>query len=350
MEILIVDDEPMIRQGLKAMVAQLGDPITAIHLAENGEEALNRIEKRLPDVVLTDIRMPRMDGLELCRELAQRENEIPVIVISGYHDFEYAQKCLSYGVKEYILKPVNKKNLHDTLLKLIGKLQKQRAQARLSAFDFEPWIEAAEDAIWTMQDARLEEQLDTLREQIEPYGTERMLLSEFLQKLYAQLARKLQARNVALALPAWEAAAVAEPVTDEATQRVFEAFAERTRGLLKELRTRRKGKLKDPIEEAKEYIDRHLAKEVSLEEVAEQLGFNPSYFSQLFKLTTNETFVQYRIKRRMERAKQLLEQPHYRIVDISYEIGYADHAHFTKTFKKMEGCSPSEYRQKLGID
>ena len=104
---------------------------------------------------------------------------------------------------------------------------------------------------------------------------------------------------------------------------------------------KRKGKLKDPVEEAKQYIETHLAEEVSLEEVAGRIGLNASYFSQLFKQSTQETFVQYRTRRRMEKAKKLLAQPHYRITDISGEVGYADHPHFTKTFKKHTGLLPS---------
>ncbi|MNF97535.1 HTH-type transcriptional activator Btr [compost metagenome] len=119
--------------------------------------------------------------------------------------------------------------------------------------------------------------------------------------------------------------------------------------MLQDLKSKRKGKQKDPVEEAKQYMEKHLAEEVSLEEVAEFIGLNPSYFSQLFKQNTQETFVQYRTRRRMEKAKKLLQQPHWRITDISGEVGYADHPHFTKTFKKYEGCLPSEYRQRMGI-
>jgi two-component system response regulator YesN len=129
----------------------------------------------------------------------------------------------------------------------------------------------------------------------------------------------------------------------------FSSFEEHIHMLLDSLKQKRKGRAKDPMEEAKKYIETHLSREIPLEEVADQLGLNASYFSQLFKQMTGETFVQYRIRKRMDKAKKLLEQPHYRIIDISYEVGYADHPHFTKTFKKYTGLSPSEYRDKLGI-
>ncbi|WP_127587963.1 response regulator transcription factor [Paenibacillus koleovorans] len=366
MHVLIVDDEPVIRTGLKKIVSQLGPPIMTVHLAENGEDALAYIAEHSPDLVLTDIRMPRMDGLELCRRLSQLESEIPIIVISGYHDFEYAQKCLSYGVKEYVLKPVNKGKLHEVLLKQIAKLQKRRATAKLSELDVEGWLEQTVDAIWLMDEPRLIDLLAQLRQDLDGTMPESRKAAELMQRLLGQLVKQLQAKDftpqAAAAAAAGAAMAAAgagggagagadsdgdDPSDFEAA---FEAFRVQVVGMLTELRLKRKGKAKDPIEEAKEYIERNLSKEVSLEEVADMLGFNPSYFSQLFKLTTNETFVQFRIRRRMELAKRLLEQPQHRIVDISYDVGYADHAHFTKTFKKYAGCSPSEYRQKLGIE
>ncbi len=348
MDILIVDDEPMIRKGLQTMVAQLGPQITNIRLAENGEEALAQIQASRPDIVLTDIRMPKLDGLELCRQVAQMDTDMVVVVVSGYHDFEYAQKCLSYGVKEYILKPVNKKNMHEVLQKLIVKLQKQRAVERLSNFNFDPWIEQMDEAIWNVQEEALESLFASLRSETAAFNSQKRML-DLLQKLNAQLAKKLQARDIVMPVFAIQKNQEEPLVAASVSASPLEDFIGVIRAIVKELRLRRKGKHRDPIEEAKDYIEKHIAKEVSLEEVAETLGFNPSYFSQLFKQMTNETFVQYRIKRRMERAKKLLDQPHYRIIDISYEIGYADHAHFTKTFKKYEGCSPSEYRGRLGI-
>jgi two-component system response regulator YesN len=83
--------------------------------------------------------------------------------------------------------------------------------------------------------------------------------------------------------------------------------------------------------------------------VAKMTGLTPTYFSSIFKKMTNETFVQYRIKKRMERAQTLLAIPHMRIVDIAAEVGYEDYSHFTKMFKKLCGYSPSEYRSMLGI-
>ncbi|MFS0838000.1 helix-turn-helix domain-containing protein [Paenibacillus sp. 1P03SA] len=115
------------------------------------------------------------------------------------------------------------------------------------------------------------------------------------------------------------------------------------------LHQQRSGTYKNLLDEVKTYIDTHLAEEITLDEVAEMAGFTPTYFSSMFKKMTNETFVKYRIKKRMEKAQQLLAIPHIRIVDVAAKVGYEDYPHFTKMFKKTTGFSPSEYRQQLGI-
>ncbi|MEK8129843.1 response regulator [Paenibacillus filicis] len=341
--ILIADDEPMIRKGLQKLVEQAGLPIVGIRTAENGAVALQRIQEERPDFLFTDIRMPKLDGLELCRLVAEMDADIQIVVISGYSDFEYAQKCLSYGVKEYLLKPVNKKAVHHVLEKLALNKSKQSSETFVAVTKLERWADVMENAVWKLQEAELDGLLEEMRSELMGSRLKLNRLIEVLQELHALLHKRLGVRDIYLVQHELNLAAASDDA--EAWAR----FAKDMKDRLAELKTRRKGKLKDPVEEAKQYIEEHLAEEVSLEEVADFIGLNASYFSQLFKQSSQETFVQYRTRRRMEKAKKLLEQPHWRITDISGEVGYADHPHFTKTFKKYAGCLPSEYRQRMGI-
>lgn len=128
--VLVVDDEPMIRMGLTKLITQADPSVILTETAGNGIEALEAIQQARPDFIFTDIRMPKMDGLELSRQLHEHYGDITVVVVSGYGDFEYAQKCMSYGVKEYLLKPVTKSVVHHTISKLMTErkalLEKQR--------------------------------------------------------------------------------------------------------------------------------------------------------------------------------------------------------------------------------
>jgi len=341
--ILIVDDEPMIRKGLQKLVEQSELPIESLRTAENGIVALQRIQEERPDFLFTDIRMPKMDGLELCRQVAERDADIQIVVVSGYNDFEYAQKCLSYGVKEYLLKPVNIKGFQNILEKLVRHKSKVSSETFVAVTKLEQWANRMEQAVWMLQETELERLLAEIWHELSDYKLKLNRVCDVLEELHTLLQLRLNIRDVYLL---HGELALASAVSEEMA---WEQFASAVRRRLEELKAKRKGRVKDPVEESKQYIELHLAEEVSLEEVAEHIGLNPSYFSQLFKQSTQETFVQYRTRRRMEKAKKLLEQPQWRITDISGEVGYADHPHFTKTFKKYAGCLPSEYRQQMGI-
>ncbi|RTE09924.1 response regulator [Paenibacillus whitsoniae] len=341
--ILIVDDEPMIRRGLQKLVEQSELPIESLRTADNGAQAMERIQEERPDFLFTDIRMPKMDGLALCERIAEMDADIQVVVISGYGDFEYAQKCLSYGVKEYLLKPVNIKAFQQVLAKLIQNKSKISSESFVAVTMLEGWATQLEQAVWLLQEEELARLVGSMSVELCGYKLKLNRFSEVLQELHMLVQQRLKARDV---FGVQDELDLQGAVSEEELLERFEAAVS---GILQELRAKRKGKQKDPIEEAKQYMEKRLAEDVSLEEVAEYVGLNPSYFSQLFKQSTNETFVQYRTRRRMEKAKKLLEQPQWRITDISGEVGYADHPHFTKTFKKYEGCLPSEYRHKMGI-
>lgn len=109
--ILIVDDEQLIRQGLRGRIEYLGIDVDEIFEAENGLMALRLQEEHPIDVVITDIRMPDMDGLELIQEMQKKNNQIKFVVLSGYAEFSYAETAIRLGVKAYLLKPVSNDDL-----------------------------------------------------------------------------------------------------------------------------------------------------------------------------------------------------------------------------------------------
>ncbi|HEX7057943.1 MAG TPA: response regulator [Bacilli bacterium] len=342
-KVLVVDDEPMIREGLVKLVGQSCPFVKEIHSAENGKEALEQLERIRPDFLLTDIRMPVMDGLELCRIVSEKYSQIQTVIVSGYDDFEYARKSLTFGVKDYILKPITKKGIRDTLQKLADHARKTEL-AYVSLAKWDEWIERMDQAVWMLNEAEADALIAEWRAEMENAALHLTGKIKQTEEMCALLRKRLNGRNLLPAVPEFRSD---EPASDAA---LFGQLFAYIKDIMRRIKERRKGRAKDPFEEAKCFIDDHLSRDVSLQEVADYIGLNASYFSQLFKQTTGETFVQYRIKRRMERAKQLLADPRNRITDISFEVGYADHPHFTKTFKKMTGYTPSEYREMLGVD
>lgn len=124
--VLIVEDEKMIRQGLKTMVMRSGVPVEVIMECNNGQTALDIIKEQKIDVMFTDIRMPKMDGIELVQKMQSAEHVPLTVAISGYDDFSYAVEMLRNGVREYILKPIEREKITEILKKLDAEITSRK--------------------------------------------------------------------------------------------------------------------------------------------------------------------------------------------------------------------------------
>ena len=126
--ILLVEDEKGIRENIQRGIVweKLGFYIAAS--ASNGEQAMEKLEKFQPDVLLTDIRMPFMDGLELSRMVKRIMPTTRIVILSGYMEFAYAKEAISIGVEEYLVKPVTPMKLLKTFTALKEKMDAQRQQ------------------------------------------------------------------------------------------------------------------------------------------------------------------------------------------------------------------------------
>ncbi|MDF2614652.1 MAG: two component transcriptional regulator, AraC family [Clostridia bacterium] len=126
MKVLIIDDEYYFREALKVSFPWEGCNLTICGEAKNGIEGLERVRELNPDIVLADINMPLMDGLEFVQKVKEINNSIKIIIISGYNEFEYAKQALTLGVHNYILKPVSNEELYSALQDVIKLIYKER--------------------------------------------------------------------------------------------------------------------------------------------------------------------------------------------------------------------------------
>lgn len=121
--VLVVEDEKMIRQGLVTMIRRAPTPTETVLEAKNGLQALEILQSQPVDLLVTDIRMPGMDGIELVAKTKSLPHIPLAIVVSGYDDFHYAVEMLRSGVRDYLLKPVEREKLHEILARLEEELQ-----------------------------------------------------------------------------------------------------------------------------------------------------------------------------------------------------------------------------------
>lgn len=126
LKILLVDDERLIREGLKKIISRMGKDYQVIGEAENGSVALQLISKTIPDVVITDIRMPVMNGVELVKKLRETLPSVRNVVLSGFEDYNYVRDTLKHGAIDYILKPIKNETIISLLKEIEATLELER--------------------------------------------------------------------------------------------------------------------------------------------------------------------------------------------------------------------------------
>lgn len=122
-KLLVVDDEIWIRERISKEIPWESVQAEVVGTAEDGQEALEMAEELEPDIIITDIRMPGVDGIELLRELRKKSLDIKVILLSGYNDFSYAKEAIKYGAFDYILKPAEDQELLNVVNRCVRRRQ-----------------------------------------------------------------------------------------------------------------------------------------------------------------------------------------------------------------------------------
>ncbi|MFQ3545459.1 response regulator [Halobacillus rhizosphaerae] len=512
LKIIIVDDEPIIRRGLAATIPWEENQIEVMETAEDGKDAIKKIrESEAIDLVVTDVRMPNMDGLELAGYLAENYPNIKILMISGYDDFKYAQRALKLGVQDYLLKPVDieellrvvtkiknettierneseelrKTQINNAIfhqiwnfpvkvpqeLKRYGKvsiypfitmlkkyasvtygLTKERIQqvkrdwkndlesrilhegyevtsvftgdnilltciidptGTLTSNQVKAFIHQSEkditgiiyqrrtqlgqlfrahaELIQSIKYLPLKEDRSvTLSQSDEPIKEEKVYPSQLetdLLNAFFQL-NDLQVRNLTNQLFAYfkenqffledvvktgrtffssliqryENLFRQEPVYPSLNfrkgidvylfndyQLLKELFIEDLDLLIKELKLSQTESNDWLIERAVTYIHSYFTSDVKAHEVANVINISPNYFSSLFKQKTGKKFNEYVNELRVNKAKSLLEETPFKVIEIAEQVGYQEYKYFVKVFKRYTGMTPTKYRRLMTI-
>lgn len=120
---VVAEDEERMRNYLARKVADLDENLECVGTAADGEEALEQVERYLPDLLITDIKMPVLGGLELVERLRRTNPDLRILIVSGYSEFDYARRAIEFEVDDYILKPIELEKLRETLLRIRIKLE-----------------------------------------------------------------------------------------------------------------------------------------------------------------------------------------------------------------------------------
>ncbi|MBO5570446.1 MAG: helix-turn-helix domain-containing protein [Clostridia bacterium] len=366
--VLLAEDEKSIRENLQKGIAweKLGFYIAGD--AANGEQALEQLETLQPDVLITDIRMPFMDGLELSRIAKGMLPDIRIVVLSGYMEFGYAREAISIGVEEYLVKPVTPVKLMRTFTALREKLDKERREQRqmsslLKTMPDQERIRgdvAPEDLrgegererkLWQYLQEGTQGELDEFVEQYIKANEEKLLASTiylyyfFVQTLVIcmRAVEGLGGNPSEVFGPAGDIGKTVSGIHSEedakdALTRLFSCVLD-----YRDSAVRRSS---GPIWKAETYIREHFREEsLTLSDAAAYAGLSVSHFSYAFKRKTGQGFTHYLTQLRLEEAQRLLRQTDESVSGISERVGYANVNYFSAVFHRQVGCTPKEYRE-----
>ena len=238
LNVVLVDDEIMIREGFKKLFDWKAHQCQVVGEASDGIEAINTIKTLEPDIVIMDINIPIMNGLKVIQTCRALYPDMAFIIVSGYDDFSYCREALRMKITDYILKPVN----YD---------------------EFGACIDRLKIALYENKESKITEDTDSI-------------ITHIIQ-----------------------------------------------------------------------YLQDHLEEDISLNILAEEFHLSAQYIGQLFKKEIGVNFLAYLTSIRMEKAKRLLISTSLSIGEIASQCGYGDYRVFTKTFKKMIGNTPSQYRREF---
>ena len=265
LRVLIIDDEEIIRIGLRSTVdwEQLG--CVVVGEAEDGVTGLKLINSTDPDIIFTDIRMPGLNGLEMISSARAMKENCKIIILTGFRDFEYAREAIRQGAFRFLLKPVKTGDLNLAITEAVKEIKKEKSR----------------EEIYSNLEKRVKEY----------YGLEH-----------------------------------SEP--ENRPENAEEGGSN----------------AKYLVSRALEFMKANFHKDLSLKATADEIYVSTWYLSKLLKKETGDNFINILNEMRVEKAKKLLQDPKFKIYEIAGEVGFTDVPYFTKTFKKVTGMTPMDYK------
>ncbi|WP_010277136.1 response regulator transcription factor [Paenibacillus senegalensis] len=343
--VLVVDDEYMIKRSLTKMIEEARHRFTIAGEAEDGKEAWTKVEQLKPDILITDICMPVMDGLALIQEVREKYKFIEPIIISGHDEFAYAQKAVQFGVHDYLLKPLRPDALYKTLDRVYTKLEERNERfarhGEWTAFCRDAAVRITEHMLLFNEGGILAELAEgyermlKLEQDLAPYPLKNMV-QDLLSACHALLVEKYGDTFLEFA---------SLNTTLLSADHYFAHMRTSILRMMNELRSKKHLKINMKVNQAIELINQRFTEVISLEEVAQAVGLTPSYFSSAFGESVGMSFVHYVTRLRMAKAQTLLKDTSLKTYEVAELVGYMNYPHFSRAFKKYTGVSPGRFRK-----
>lgn len=396
-KLLIADDEAMIRRGLKNSLKWDELNIEVIGEAEDGELALDMAKEMKPDIMLVDICMPFLNGLELISKLNDANTNCLIIIITGYDEFKYMHEALKLKVFDYLLKPLNKDELKKTVIKATNELSKdieernyfdwanKQLNENLDALRqtfLNNWLNGNfeyEQVISELNYLKVQlgdnigmiviKIIDRFNLEVLSKNLDRKLLSFAIENIASEMLLNLQPviifsdeeNNIVIIsnignIAEWMIVGsnIQEKIFQYLHYTVVLEQKKIQNGIFGVKNTykdivediRKKSEYKPVVFLAIRYIEaNYFVNDLSLERVAEEFNVTASYISKLLKQETGQSFVEFLTNLRIKKAIYIMDDPSVKMYEVAELVGYSNQHYFCKAFKRVMGFSPTEYRE-----
>ena len=352
--VLIADDEWTERTFLRRSLEGRPDLFQVVGEASTGAQAVGLARQLAPDVLILDINMPQMGGLEAAQGIRAFAPDMVIILNSAYAEFSFAQQAILYDIDAYLIKPSQKEELIETILSCAQKRSRksQPASPRWEAafpqaqypFDLtEKILQAIAQQRLSFGRELFSQLLAFLREHQGHILSYRLFLLNFIFSLQREL-EKLSLPEAPRNLLDWQQALRRL----ESAQRypdIYQAVESFGNRLFLVLETIMPARGSGGLGAAVRYIDQHFTQQITLEELSRIAFLSPSYLSRTFRQEHGESIRAYIIRRRMELAQELLLKTDLPIKEISQECGFNSLSRFYRSFRDFAGVTPLAFRK-----
>jgi two-component system response regulator YesN len=390
---LLIDDEPLTTQALRKIIENNFPAIEILGETTNGMKAWELIQNRVPDFIISDIRMTNLDGLELLDKVREAGLPIKVILLTAYGEFEYARQALKLGASGYLLKPFIQSELIQEVFRVTREIEAELGYKR-NVSKVIPLLE--ENALKKLIVGKLDsnglhdflEMAGSRWEQcvvsVFQLGGSNLISDEMEEVIKISIIEEVNSHllhsdfhGVSFFRKLNEFVIIHTPMATD-TQLIqgciqilmnymdkpFQVGSSRGKYTLHQLPEAYEDAILHSnfiqeythtksitdhqsilIEKAVEFCKIHYTTDINLQKIASYLNINKYHFCNLFKDQLNVTFWDYVTNLRVNHAKNLLQTSAERVSEIAIQSGYINSSHFGRVFKETAGVTPAEYRR-----
>ena len=335
-KVMLVDDEDTIIKAMQRLLVFDDLDVRIVGCYNNALDALAEMMNEIPDILITDVKMPIMNGIELIQRAKEMYPLLQCVILSGYDEFSMAQAAMSEGVRHYLLKPCNKKKMENVIRECVSQIKKD---LKIIVHDDNYREILIEKILFELLELAVEKEnivAADIKEFIKPYE-EINLLREAATLMILRHWTTDEVRKKMLAISKVYAG-----------EEIFEGVAQILNEFCKTVYTDESfiDKIRNFVEE------NYYISSLNFRYVAQHVLFmNAKYAGRQFYKVTGMKFSEYLLEVRMENAKLLLKDDHdYRMYEIAEKVGLGKNVqYYYQLFKKYTGVTPKEYQESCRI-